>query len=200
MSSLWLVAQREIVTRGRTKAFVISLLVSALLVAALTFLPQFFAGPDSYTVGVTGSQSLQSALTQTAKDVEITVRQFPDEAAASKAVLDGDVDAALVADRRVLADGEVDRELGLLLENAHQAAQVQRQLADAGLDPAKVAQAMRVTPWNRSRSGRTPAIRACESPSPHFWSWCCSSCSSTPPSTSPWEWSRRRGAASSRSC
>ncbi|WP_371780326.1 ABC transporter permease [Streptosporangium subroseum] len=153
MSSLWLVAQREIVTRGRTKAFVISLLVSALLVAALTFLPQFFAGPDSYTVGVTGSQSLQSALTQTAKDVEITVRQFPDEAAASKAVLDGDVDAALVADRRVLADGEVDRELGLLLENAHQAAQVQRQLADAGLDPAKVAQAMRVTPLEQVSVG-----------------------------------------------
>ncbi|MEV6865479.1 ABC transporter permease [Streptosporangium subroseum] len=153
MSSLWLVAQREIVTRGRTKAFVISLLVSALLVAALTFLPQFFAGPDSYTVGVTGSQSLQSALTQTAKDVKITVRQFPDEAAASKAVLGGDVDAALVADRRVLADGEVDRELGLLLENAHQAAQVQRQLADAGLDPAKVAQAMRVTPLEQVSVG-----------------------------------------------
>jgi ABC-2 type transport system permease protein len=104
-------------------------------------------------VGVTGSQSLQSALTQTAKDVEITVRRFPDEAAASKAVLDGDVDAALVADRRVLADGEVDRELGLLLENAHQAAQVQRQLADAGLDPAKVAQAMRVTPLEQVSVG-----------------------------------------------
>jgi ABC-2 type transport system permease protein len=153
MSSLWLVARREIVTRGRTKAFVIGLVVSAVLVAALAFLPRIFAGPDSYTVGVTGSQSLQSALTQTAKDIEITVRQFPDEAAASKAVLAGDVDAALVADRRVIADGEVDRELGLLLENAHQAAQVQRQLAEAGLDPAKVTQAMRVTPLEQVSVG-----------------------------------------------
>ncbi|AWS41116.1 ABC transporter permease [Streptosporangium sp. 'caverna'] len=153
MNSLWLVAQREIVTRGRTKAFVIGLVVSAVLVAALAFLPRIFAGPDSYTLGVTGSQSLQSALTQTAKDIEITVRQFPDEAAASKAVLAGDVDAALVADRKVLADGEVDRELGLLLENAHQAAQVQRQLAEAGLDPAKVTQAMRVTPLEQVSVG-----------------------------------------------
>ncbi|SNT44893.1 ABC-2 type transport system permease protein [Streptosporangium subroseum] len=153
MSSLWLVARREIVTRGRTKAFVIGLVVSAVLVAALAFLPRIFAGPDSYTVGVTGSQSLQAALPQTAKDIEITVRQFPDEAAASKAVLAGDVDAALVADRKVLADGEVDRELGLLLENAHQAAQVQRQLADAGLDPAKVAQAMRVAPLEQVSVG-----------------------------------------------
>ncbi|MFC7644592.1 hypothetical protein ACFQX6_30785 [Streptosporangium lutulentum] len=109
MNSLWLVARREIVTRGRTKAFVIGLVVSAALVAALAFLPQLFAGPDSYTVGITGSQSLRPALTETAKDVEITVREFPDEAAASKAVTAGDVDAAVVADSKVLADGEVDR-------------------------------------------------------------------------------------------
>ncbi|WP_326636550.1 ABC transporter permease [Streptosporangium sp. NBC_01755] len=148
MSGLWLVARREIITRGRTKAFVIGLVVSAVLVAALAFLPKLFSGPDSYTVGLVGAQSqvLRPALTGTAKDVTITVREFPDEAAASGAVNAGDVDAAVVDGRRLLADGEVDRELGLLLENAHRAAQTQRQLADAGLDPAKVAQAMRVTP------------------------------------------------------
>ncbi|MEU0479943.1 ABC transporter permease [Streptosporangium sp. NPDC006013] len=155
MSGLWLVAQREIITRGRTKAFVIGLVVSAVLVGALAFLPKLFSGPDSYTVGLVGpqSQALQPVLTGTAKDVTIAVREFPDEAAASDAVNAGDVDAAVVDGRRVLADGEVDRELGLLLENAHQTVQTQGQLADAGLDAAKVAQAMQVAPLEQVSVG-----------------------------------------------
>lgn len=155
MNGLWLVARREIVTRGRTKAFVIGLVISAVLVAALAFLPKLFSGPDSYTVGLAGpqSQSLGPALTGAAKDVKLTIREFPDETAASGAVTAGDVDAAVVDGRRVLADGEVDRELGLLLETANQAAQTQRQLSEAGLDPAKVAAAMRVAPLEQVSVG-----------------------------------------------
>jgi len=148
MNGLWLVARREIVTRGRTKAFIIGLVVSAVLVAALAFLPKLFSGPDSYTVGLAGAQSqaLRPALTGAAGDVELTVREFPDEAGASAAITAGDIDAAVVDGRRVLADGEVGRELGLLLESANQATQTQRQLSEAGLDPAKVTEAMRVAP------------------------------------------------------
>jgi ABC-2 type transport system permease protein len=155
VNGLWLVARREIVTRGRTKAFVIGLVVSAVLVAALAFLPQLFSGPDSYTVGLAGarSQPLGPALTGAAKDVRLTVREFPDETAASGAVTAGDVDAVVVDGRRVLADGEVDRELGLLLETANQTVQTQRQLAEAGLDPAKVAAAMRVAPLEQVSVG-----------------------------------------------
>ncbi|MEU3164227.1 ABC transporter permease [Streptosporangium sp. NPDC006930] len=155
MNGLWLVARREIVTRGRTKAFVIGLVVSAVLVAALAFLPRLFSGPDSYTVGLAGAQSqaLRPALTGAAKDVELTVREFSDEAAASAAVTAGDVDAAVVDGRKVLADGEVDRDLGLLLESANQAAQTERRLGEAGLDPAKVAEAMRVAPLEQVSIG-----------------------------------------------
>ncbi|MEV4378708.1 ABC transporter permease [Streptosporangium sp. NPDC049644] len=155
MNGLWLVARREIVTRGRTKAFVIGLVVSAVLVGALAFLPRLFSGPDTYTVALVGpqSQALRPALTGTAKDVSVTVREFPDETAASDAVGTGDVDAAVVDGRRVLADGEVDRELGLLLESAHQTVQTQSRLAEAGLDAAKVAQAMRVTPLEQVSVG-----------------------------------------------
>ncbi|WP_436759539.1 ABC transporter permease [Streptosporangium sp. V21-05] len=155
MNGLWLVARREIVTRGRTKAFVIGLVVSAVLVAALAFLPRLFSGPDSYTVGLAGAQSqaLAPALTAAAKDVKLTVREFPDETSASGAVSAGDVDAAVVDGRRVLADGEVGGELGLLLETANQTAQTQRQLSEAGLDPAKVAAAMRVAPLEQVSVG-----------------------------------------------
>ncbi|GGK74082.1 ABC transporter permease [Planomonospora parontospora subsp. parontospora] len=153
MNGLWLVARREIVTRGRTKGFIAGLVVSAVLVGAFAFLPKVFDGPDSYAVGVVGSSALQPALTSTAGETEVTTRPFADEAAARKAVLDGDVDAAVVDDRRVLADGEVDRELGALLESAHRTAQTQKQLADAGLDPAKVGQAMQVAPLEQVSVG-----------------------------------------------
>ncbi|MGS2646370.1 ABC transporter permease [Streptosporangium sp. LJ11] len=155
MNGLWLVARREIVTRGRTKAFVIGLVVSALLVAALAFLPKLFSGPDSYTVGLAGAQAqaLEPALTGAAKDVKITIRKFPDEGAAVSAISLDEVDAAVVDRRRVLADGEVDGELGLLLETANQTTQTQRQLSEAGLDPAKVAAAMRVAPLEQVSIG-----------------------------------------------
>ncbi|GGL36067.1 ABC transporter permease [Planomonospora parontospora] len=153
MSGLWLVAWREIVTRGRTKGFIAGLVVSAVLVGAFAFLPKVFDGPDSYTVGVVGSSALQPALTGAAGETEVTTRPFADEAAARQAVLDGDVDAAVVDDRRVLADGEVDRELGALLESAHRTVQTQKQLTDAGLDPAKVGQAMQVAPLEQVSVG-----------------------------------------------
>nr|BFE87183.1 hypothetical protein GCM10020093_097840 [Planobispora longispora] len=108
-------------------------------------------------MGVVDSPALQSALAgagQQGEDgTEVTVKPFADEAAARKAVLDGDADAAVVGDRRTLADGEVDRELGALLESAHQAAQTQKQLSEAGLDPAKVSAAMRVAPLEQVSVG-----------------------------------------------
>jgi ABC-2 type transport system permease protein len=153
MSGLWLVARREITMRIHTKGFIISLLVSALLVGALAFAPKLFAGPDSYAVGFAESASLQPALTAVAKDVEIIARDFPDEATARKAVLDGDVDAVVLGNRQILADGELDRQLGVLLQAAHQTVQAQQQVLAAGLDPAKVDQALRVTPLEQVSVG-----------------------------------------------
>ncbi|WP_344744698.1 ABC transporter permease, partial [Streptosporangium vulgare] len=99
------------------------------------------------------SQALVPALTAAAKDTKLTIREFPDETSASGAVTAGDVDAAVVDGRRVLADGEVDDELGLLLETANQTVQTQRQLSEAGLDPARVAAAMRVAPLEQVSVG-----------------------------------------------
>ncbi|NUP78290.1 MAG: ABC transporter permease, partial [Nonomuraea sp.] len=49
MNGLMLVARREIVTQVRTKAFLVGLLVTALLVAAVSFAPKLMGGNDSYT-------------------------------------------------------------------------------------------------------------------------------------------------------
>ncbi|GIH27091.1 ABC transporter permease [Acrocarpospora phusangensis] len=119
---LLLVAGREIRTQVRTKAFVIGLIVSVVIVAGLAFAPKLFDGPESFTLGRV--QVAELPLKTFAPDVEFEWREFADEAAAKTAVLGGDVEAALVPGNRVLTDGEIDDELGLLLQSANREAQI----------------------------------------------------------------------------
>lgn len=116
MNGLWLIAQREIRTRVRTKSFLISLAISAILVAALASLPKVLGGDHAYDVGVVGAAPAPVA--------QLAYERYPDEAAARKAVIDGDLDAALINGDRVLANGELDQRLGLILESVHRDAQI----------------------------------------------------------------------------
>lgn len=118
MNGLWLVAQREIRTRIRTKGFIISLAITAVLVAAFAYVPKLFSGTDTYAVGVVGTAPA------TVEQVEFVT--YADEAAARQAVIDGDVDAALIDDQTVLADGELNDRLGLILQSAHRDAQIEK--------------------------------------------------------------------------
>ncbi|AQZ66220.1 possible ABC transporter, permease component [[Actinomadura] parvosata subsp. kistnae] len=117
MNGLLLVARREVSTQVRTRAFVIGLLVTALLVGAVSFLPKIMGGGDSYKLGLVNSQQLP--LHAAAPDIEFEWRKFADEAAAKRAVLAGDVDAVLVDNARVLTDGEINTELGVLLQSVN---------------------------------------------------------------------------------
>lgn len=117
MNGLMLVARREISTQIRTKAFLISLAITAVLVGALAFAPKFFDGPDEYTLGTVNSQQLP--LETAAPDAKFEWRSFPDEQAATKAVLDGDVEAVLVDGTKVITDGEIDSQLGVLMQSIH---------------------------------------------------------------------------------
>ncbi|MFC0861324.1 ABC transporter permease [Sphaerimonospora cavernae] len=118
MNGLWLVAQREIRTRIRTKGFIVSLMITAVLVGAFAFIPKLFGGNDTYDVGVVG--------TAPAAVEQVKFVTYADEAAARKAVIDGDVDAALIDDQTVLADGEINDRLGLILQSAHRDAQIKQ--------------------------------------------------------------------------
>ncbi|MFC0863002.1 ABC transporter permease [Sphaerimonospora cavernae] len=120
-----LVAGREIRTQVRTKGFFVGLAVTVVLIVGITLAPKLLGGPDSYTVGLVASQKLD---VPGSGDVELEWRTYSDEAAARRAVLDGDVDAAMIggtAAIRVLSDGEIDTELGLMLQAAHREAQIQ---------------------------------------------------------------------------
>ncbi|KAA9375731.1 ABC transporter permease [Microbispora amethystogenes] len=116
MNGLMLVAQREVRTRIRTKSFLISLAISAILVAALAFLPKALGGDGTFDVGVVGAAP--------APVTQLSYSRYPDEAAARKAVIAGDVDAALIGGDRVVANGELDQRLGLILESVHRDEQI----------------------------------------------------------------------------
>ncbi|MBO3744553.1 ABC transporter permease [Streptosporangiaceae bacterium NEAU-GS5] len=115
MNALLLVARREIVAQVRTRAFAIGLAVMVLLVGGATFAPKLFGGPDSYALGTVGTSALQI------QDAKWTT--YRDEASATKALKDGDVDA-VIAGKKVLSNGELDPKLDALLQSANAQAQI----------------------------------------------------------------------------
>ncbi|WP_043616264.1 ABC transporter permease [Nonomuraea candida] len=149
MNGLMLIARREITTQVRTRAFVIGLLITAALVAAVSFLPKIMGGGDSYTIGVVNSQQLP--LHTAAPDIEFEWRTFADEAAAKQAVLAGDLDAALVNGSKVLTDGEIDTELGVLLQSVNR--EVRLGAAGVSIPPLEMVSVGADTRYEAARTG-----------------------------------------------
>lgn len=149
MSTTWLVARRELATRGRTRSFVVGLVISALMMAGLAVVPRIVGGETSYTVGLAGAAAVRLRpvlVAQAAADgIDLDLRSLPDEPAARAAVEGGDVDAAVVDDRLLYRD-ELDAGLVQLLQTAHRAVAVEQRLRLAGIDPQQVEQALAVPP------------------------------------------------------
>ena len=149
MSSVLLVARREVATHIRTKAFVIGLLITAVLVGGVAFAPKVLGGPDSYKIGAVDSKELP--LKAAAPEAEIEWRTFPDEAAAKKAVLAGDVDAALIDNTKVLTDGEIDSQLGVLLQSTNR--EVKLGAAGVSIPPLQMVSVGADTRYQAARTG-----------------------------------------------
>ena len=90
----WLVAEREITTKLRSKAFVISSIVLLLLVLAGVLFSGFMAQTGGF-----GGPTKVAAVGQVAPglaNLGFEVSDAPDRAAAEQLVLDGEVDAAVL--------------------------------------------------------------------------------------------------------
>jgi ABC-2 type transport system permease protein len=144
-----LVARREVMTQVRTKAFLIGLAITAVLVAVVPFASKVMGGPDSYTLGTVNSQQLP--LQGAAPDSDFEWRSFPDEAAAKQAVLDGDVDAVLVNGTKVLTDGEIDGQLGVLLQSVNR--EVKLGAAGMSIPPLQMESVGADTRYEAARTG-----------------------------------------------
>ncbi|WP_051326321.1 ABC transporter permease [Glycomyces tenuis] len=142
---LMLVAGREIRVRGLSKANLISLVVTVVIVGVLAALPSIIGGDDGPTeVGLAGeSAPAMEAQLDAMGGFDITSYDSVDEA--EQAVTDGEVEAA-VADGALYSEGAASTELQAQLDAAWQAAGVQTGLADAGLSDEQIQQALTVEP------------------------------------------------------
>jgi ABC-2 type transport system permease protein len=98
--SIWLVARREILERGRSRGFILSVFFTTALVVGSFVIPSLiFRDDEVTTVGVVqpGPAGLDVVVTATASQLDQTIElvPYPDAAAAGAALASGAVDAVV---------------------------------------------------------------------------------------------------------
>ena len=100
MRAIYLVARREILERGRSRAFLISLALTVVFLAAGIFLPTILGGDEADKLGIVGEPpaSFEPAVQAVATQADITVetQPVPDVATGEAALTDGSLDAMVV--------------------------------------------------------------------------------------------------------
>jgi ABC-2 type transport system permease protein len=145
--SVWLVAKREIIERGRSRGFVLSVAFTTVLVVGSFVVPALLFGDDDATkIGVVQPEppGLTLAITTTAGqlDREVEIVPFADEAAADAALADESVEGVAIVPADLSAPGEVrfdkepDQFVTQLVTASVVALQTQAVLTDAGIAPA----------------------------------------------------------------
>ena len=148
-----LTARREVVERTRRdRSFIISTLVTLAILCAIIFLPRLFGSgdPKEFDIGLVGaaSQPLGPALTAQgqAAGVRIHLHRPAGPAEAETAVRDGDLDLAVLDGRQLVAKGELDEQLNLLVQGASRAVRAQQTLQGAGVAPGEIQAALAPPP------------------------------------------------------
>ena len=108
MGTVWQIASREIRERGRSKAYLLTTLLTLLLVVGLVVVPSLIGGGTSeYTVGSVGegnepiisaAELLGNATDEPGDEPSVSIESesFPDRETAEAALEEGDLDAVLV--------------------------------------------------------------------------------------------------------
>ena len=110
--SIWLVARREILERGRSRGFILSIAFTTLIVVGSFVIPALVFGGDNPTkVGVVdpAPPGLQAAIEQSAQrfDKKVTVTTFPDSRAADAALQDGSTEIVIEIPADLSGPGEI---------------------------------------------------------------------------------------------
>ena len=145
--SVWLVARREIIERGRSRAFILSVFLTTALVMGSFIVPTILFGGDDVTkIGViepapaTLPRAIETAATAAQQDVEIV--RFPDRAAALAALEADDVAVAVSVPPDLSGPGETiyqeerDALLDSVVGSAVVSLRVQAVLAESNVDQA----------------------------------------------------------------
>lgn len=99
--AVWLVARRELLERGRSRAFLLSLVVSVAIILAGLFLPAVIgSGPGVQHLGIAGTPraGVVDAIESVARTVNValTVESVPDVATGEARLRSGSLDALIV--------------------------------------------------------------------------------------------------------
>ncbi|SDI49946.1 ABC-2 type transport system permease protein [Actinokineospora alba] len=144
-SVVGLVAGREVRTKLRSKAFIITTVATLVLLVGFALVMKLASGGSDSTVGLTGgSTSLSAPLKATADSIgqSIETREIHDEAAGRRQVDDGTLDALLVGDGSnvvVVVKKDIDGKLRATLNVLAGQLALNQQIVDLGGDPARVA-------------------------------------------------------------
>jgi ABC-2 type transport system permease protein len=145
-----IVARREFVERGRDRGFLISTAVTLLILVGVIVVTGLLDRGTTFDLGVVGQTSAETGrLTVAAADlldIEVTMQEFADEASATRAVRDGEVDAALLEDQRILVMGEPSGQLVGTIQAVSLRVRSEAALAEAGLTPEDVRAALNQPP------------------------------------------------------
>ncbi len=165
--SVWLVAKREILERGRSRGFIFSVLFTTLLVVGSFVVPSILFGDEDATViGIVepAPPGLDAAILATAAQVEqqVEVETYPDAAAADAALEAETVDAVAEIPADLSSAGEIrfaqepDQVATQIVSAAVVALRVQAVMTDSGVDPGALAGAQG-TPTVESLDPQTEA-------------------------------------------
>jgi ABC-2 type transport system permease protein len=148
--SIWLVARREILERVRNRGFIVSVVVTSLLVVGPILLPEMLAGGASETkLGVVqpAPATLDATITAIAKgaDATIVVVPIPDRTTAEAALTSGEIAALVDVPADLSGPGELvfeessDPLVQSVVGSAVAGLRSQAILAESGVDGAAVA-------------------------------------------------------------
>jgi ABC-2 type transport system permease protein len=168
--SIWLVARREILERGRSRGFILSVAFTTLIVVGSFVIPALVFGGDNPTkIGVVepSPSGLQAAIEQSAErfDKKVAVTTYPDGAAADAALQDGSTEIVIAMPADLSGPGEIrvkrqpDQATAQVIAAATVALRVQAVLGQSDIDQAALADAQR-PPETKSLEAQTEQDQA----------------------------------------
>jgi ABC-2 type transport system permease protein len=162
----WLVARREMRERSRSRAFLISLALMAVIVAAMLVVPALLSsGGGTRNIGLAGSvpPALAATIAGQADAAGITARvhHYASLAAGEQAVRQGRADVLVAGAQRLEWPGRADPQLKAVVTGAIQLVTVRERAAAAGISPGAAASLLAPVPVTSVElghvAGRSPA-------------------------------------------
>lgn len=144
----FLVARRDFRVRLKDKGFVISTAITMTVLTIFIMIRAYGGGGTaSYDLGVVGDASAGTTVADVGRQqsVEIDVHTYPDDAAARRALQDGEVDAVLDGDR-LTAKRTVPTQLQQVVQAAAVGTRIRDAMIRAGVSPEAIADALDPAP------------------------------------------------------